>query len=519
MFITKDKAHLVLPSRPELVHLIPHARPFAHAGQNYLLVPNKPDETKLVRNLGFDVPPPIVTQYDWCGQTPWDVQRTTSALLVENPRFFVLSSMGTGKTRAAIWAADWLMRTGVAHRALITAPLSTLTPVWQRELFQVMPREPTVVLHHTQRLKRLEALKQNARWFIINHHGVGLMRDELVAKRFDIIIIDELAVFRNQRTDLWKTLNVLIRAGDPPPAYVWGMTGSPTPRAPTDAYAQVRLIAPLRVPKSFMFFRDQTMRQVSPFKWLNRPEATAVVHRAMQPSVRFSRDDIEELPETSYIDRDVPSSPAMRQMYAALMDRMRAMIADGTITAANEGILQGKLLQVSCGYVYTDTKGVHNLPNTNRLRALEEAVAETERGVLVFVPFLHALQGVADHLRRAGEDIAVVHGGTSRAQRDTIFTSFQAGMSPRVIVAHPQTMAHGLTLTRADTIIWFSPTMSLETYEQANARITRPGQKFKTVILHLVGTHVEKITYTRLRNRSRMQGALLSMFHDQDVSM
>jgi len=519
MFISNDRKHLVLPAKPELVQLMPHARMFEHAGQQFLLVPNKPDETKLARNLGFDVPPPMLTQYDWRGQTPWDVQRITAALLVENPRFFVLSSMGTGKTRAAIWAADWLMRTGVARRALITAPLSTLTPVWQRELFHVMPREQTVVLHHAQRAKRLELLKQPARWFIVNHHGVGLMRDELVARGFDIIIVDELAVFRNQRTDLWKSLNVLIRAGDPPPKHVWGMTGSPTPRAPTDAYAQVKLIAPARVPKSFMFFRDLTMRQVSPFKWLNRPDATAIVHQAMQPSVRYSRDDIEELPETSYIDRDVPPSAAIKHMYSVMLDRMRAMIADGTITAANEGILQGKLLQVSCGYVYTDTKGVYNLPNASRLQALEDAVAETDRGVLVFVPFLHALAGVASHLTRAGENIAVVHGDTTRTQRDAIFTTFQAGTGARVIVAHPQTMAHGLTLTRADTIIWFSPTMSLETYEQANARITRPGQKFKTVILHLVGTHVEKITYTRLRNRSRMQGALLSMFHDQDVSM
>jgi SNF2 family DNA or RNA helicase len=78
-------------------------------------------------------------------------------------------------------------------------------------------------------------------------------------------------------------------------------------------------------------------------------------------------------------------------------------------------------------------------------------------------------------------------------------------------------MAHGLTLTEGNMIVWYAPTSSLEIYEQANARIVRPGQKRKCLIAHLCGTPVEKATYARLQSKSKMQGLLLAMFKDQDL--
>ena len=85
-------------------------------------------------------------------------------------------------------------------------------------------------------------------------------------------------------------------------------------------------------------------------------------------------------------------------------------------------------------------------------------------------------------------------------------------------MAHPQCLAHGLTLTEADTIVWYSPTMSNEIYEQANARINRPGQKHKTLIVHIVGTPIERVTYARLAQRQRMQNCLLDLFKGQKLA-
>jgi SNF2 family DNA or RNA helicase len=516
--ITRDRANICVPFRPDLATLIPHARVLDHAGQKLLVMPNGHVEAKLARNLGVPVPSPILTRYDWCGQTPWEIQRITAALLVESPRAYVLNTMGTGKTRSALYAADYLIKQGRAKRVLVSAPLSTLTPVWEAEIFGNLAHLRVSVVYGP-RAKRLAALKRDADVYIINHHGVAMLSRELAAKQFNVFIIDEMAVLRNKSTDLWKAHSTVVESIK---GWAWGMTGSPTPMAPTDAWAQVRMITPARTTRTMSQFQDLTMRKVSQFKWIAREDANEIVHQQMQPSVRFTRDDVMELPETSFVNREVQLDPEAAKAYQMLFAKMAMLTNNGeSITAQNEGILQSKLLQVASGFIYTDMKGgekkVYQLPSTQRLAALDEVIAETDRKVIIFVPFVHALEGVTAHLRKKGHDVALIHGGISRGKRDLIFRGFQHGTSPRLLVAHPACMAHGLTLTAANTIVWYSPTQSLETYEQANARITRPGQTSKTLICHLFGTAVERATYARLRARGRMQGLLLAMFKQQEL--
>lgn len=263
------------------------------------------------------------------------------------------------------------------------------------------------------------------------------------------------------------------------------------------------------------------MRQVTSFRWIPRPEANEVVHAAMQPSVRFTRDDVEELPPTYYVDREAPLEPDAAKAYKIMVDRMRLITAGGeNVTAANEGVLQSKLLQVACGFLYTDTKDVYSLPAGSRLRAVDEVILETDRKVIIFVPFIAAIGSVAAHLRTKGHAVAMVHGATPRGARDIIFRNFQnPNAAPRILVAHPKCMSHGLTLTSANVIIWYCPTTSNETYEQANARIVRPSQTAKTLIVHMSGTVAEKITYARLKVRGKMQGILLELFGNQELSL
>jgi SNF2 family DNA or RNA helicase len=195
---------------------------------------------------------------------------------------------------------------------------------------------------------------------------------------------------------------------------------------------------------------------------------------------------------------------------------MRLLYENHEITAVNEGVLQSKLLQVACGSIYTDRDGKVELPAAGRLDALKDIVESTSRKVIVFVPFIHALERVADYLRDT-EEVAVVHGSTPVGQRNKIFSGFQNEERPRVIVAHPACMSHGLTLTAANTIVWYCPTNNFETYEQANARVRRPGQTAKTLIAHLVGTPIERLCYARLQDRGIFQGVLLDLFHQQEL--
>jgi hypothetical protein len=506
-----------VPYRDDLAGLIPHARAMEHQGEKFLVFPNDEAETRLARNLGIAVPPPVMTRYDWGGHKPWDVQRHTTALMLEHPRVFVLNEMGTGKTRAAIFACDYMLRFRGAKRFLISAPLSTLTPVWESELFRTFPKYKVRVLHGP-RAKRRDLLAEDAQFYIINHHGIPLLTDELVARGFDAVIVDELATLRNSRTDLWKAHATVV--GSIPAA--WGMTGSPTPMAPTDAWAQVKLLRPTWAPRTMGFFRDQTMARITQFRWVPRPEATEIVHKLMQPAVRFTRDEVMELPATSYVDRKVGQTAEAARVYKALFDRMRTQSLKGKpISAANEGILHNKLLQVACGYLYTDDRTIYELGNKPRFDALDEVLDECSRKAIIFVPYIHALEGLTKALVDAGRSVAMVHGGTSLTKRNKIFDNFQntpvvAG-GTQFIVAHPICMSHGLTLTSANTIVWWAPPASLETYEQANARIIRPGQTSKTLIVHMSGTPVEKLTYARLQQRGKLQGILLDLFGLQEL--
>ncbi len=514
-FVTTDGRHVCVPYRPELATLIPHARELDYQGERMLVMPNKREENKLARNLGVHIPSPILTRYDWCNHArpPWEVQKTTAALLTENPRFYVLSTMGTGKTRAAMYAADFLLREGLVRRVLVSAPLSTLTPVWETEVAMFFPHLKVRVLHGS-RQRRLRLLAEDADIYVINHHGVEMLTDALVARGMDVVIIDEAASrgLRNKQTGLWKAHEKIVDKAD----FAWAMTGSPTPKSPCDAWAQIRLLTPHRTTKTMAQFKDQTMRKLSEFRWVARPEANDVVFEAMQPSVRYTRDQVAEIPETTMLDRMIALEPEAQAAYKMLFDRMRALTAAGqSVTAVNEGVLTNKLLQVACGYVYTDARTVYELPADSRRQALDELLDEAAAKKIVFVPYVHALEGIAGYLTKRGHRVGLVHGGVSRAKRDLIFRGFQDGDVYDTLVAHPQCMAHGLTLTAADLTVWYAPAPDLETYEQANARTTRPGQTRKTVIAHLFGTPVERAAYARLKSRGKLQGILLEMFKAQ----
>jgi len=140
-----------------------------------------------------------------------------------------------------------------------------------------------------------------------------------------------------------------------------------------------------------------------------------------------------------------------------------------------------------------------------------EIIEEAAGKVIVFVPFTGALHALAEYIRKEYA-VSVVNGEVSKSQRDNIFADFMSPHGARVLVAQPGTMSHGLTLTSANTIIWYGPTTSAETMQQANARIVRPGQKRNTLIARIQGSTIERKIYERLERRESTQGTLLDMF-------
>lgn len=520
MLIHKEKKAVVLrlknPSRVTTV--IPTAIEVDHKGQRLVAVPHRPDETRVLRNLGFEIPDPMPMHYAFPKVSgkhePFAAQRETASFLSMHSRAFCLNGMGTGKTNSALWAYDYMRRTKIVNKVLVVCPLSTMERTWADSVFNTFPHLDAVVLHGT-REKRLKLLRQSVHIYIINIDGLSTIKDEL-AKRpdIDLIVIDELALARNASTERWKTLNTICnRQGN---RRVWGMTGSPTPNAPTDAWAQCKLVTPdnTNVPKYFGAFRDRVMRQITQFKWATRPEANDVIYQMMQPAIRFSLDDCTDLPEQMFITREVEMTVEQKKAYKDMMSKLATEYAGGQILAVNEAIKANKLIQIACGVAYGIDGIDVVIPSKPRMDVLKEIIAESEGKVIVFVPLTGALETVAAELRKDWA-VEVVHGGTSKNERDQIFSNFQRGFDPRVLVANAATMSHGLTLTAATTIVWYAPVHSNEIYEQACARVRRPGQTKTTVIVHIAGTDVERRVYKRLQDKQSMQGLLLEMMKEQ----
>lgn len=518
--LTDKKAVVFKLKQPErITTVIPTAKLVNHKGNTLVAVPHKPDETKVLRNLGFDVPDPMRYYYEFSGRfKPFEAQVETASFLAMNDRAFCLNSMGLGKTVTSLWAYDYMRHTKQVRKALIICPLSTMERTWADEVFKTFPHLDYVVVYGS-RDKRKKLLKQDADLYIINTDGIKTIVDDLKDRDdIDLIIVDEIAMFRNASTDRWKTLNNICNKQVQ--RRVWALTGSPVPNEPTDAWAQCRVVVPHSedVPKYFGKFRDLVMRQITQFKWVAKDNALDIVRQSMQPAIRYALDDCVDLPEQIFEHRDVEMTTEQKKAYKDMLSKLTAELVSErmegvTLTAVNEAVKANKLIQIACGVAYGPDGEAVSIPATHRVEVLKECIDESEGKVLVFVP----LTGVLDHLEKELSkhySVAVVHGGTKKHERDQIFSDFQNTAEPRVLLANAATMSHGLTLTAATNIIWYAPVYSGEVYEQACARVRRPGQKKTTVIVHIAASEVERRAYARLKDKQRMQGLLLDLMKE-----
>lgn len=453
-------------------------------------------------------PTKSVDGFKYCFMVP-------STFLVFRRNGCVFASGNTGKTVSSLWGYDFLRQSKQVNKVLIVCPLSTMERTWGDEIFKTFPHLSANVLYGTaQRRKKLLADK-SADVYIINTDGLRIIEKDLAQRDdIDLVIIDEVAMFRNSATTRFKVMDRI--ANKQKPRRVWGLTGMPTPNSPTDAWAQCRLVTPQNkeVPKYFGSARDALMVQKGPFKWEPKSSANDIVLQWMQPSIRYTLDDVLELPEKVILHRFATMSDDQKRLYNAMLSKLKTEFEGGEILAVNEAIKASKLVQIACGVAYSRDGARVHIPAPSRIELLKELIEESDGKVIVFVPLTGTLEYVAEELRKDWE-VGVVHGATPKAERDDIFGAFQNHDNPHVLVANPGTMSHGLTLTRATTIIWYAPIYSLDTYGQANARITRIGQKSKTRIVNISGSPIEERIYDRLTKKEGMQNLLLDMIQKQ----
>ncbi len=510
MIIHKPSGSLVLKVRsPERIRaVIPKSKLVDIQGHN-LAVRHGLDETRVLRNLGIAAPSPMRYYYSWPGKfTPLSHQIDTAEFATLHRKCFIFNEMGTMKTSSVLWAADYLMQIGQVRKVLVIAPLSTLEHTWRKEVFNVAMHRTAIILHGTRK-QREERLAQDVDFYVMNHHGVSILGDDLRKRTdIDLVIWDECSELRNARTKMYEDFTNMLR----PDQRLWLLSGAPCPTAPTDAWALAKLVDPSRVPKFFGAFKRLTMVQLTQFKWVPRIGAHKIAFDAMQPAIRFRKEECINLPPVVCIDKECDLTPEQKKAYKDMKAKMVAEARTHDIVAVNAADQIGKLRQILAGVVkLPQTEEYQVLDHGPRFQVLLESIREASAKVVVIVPF----KGITRHLESQLKEhysCAIMNGDVSISKRNEIIRQFKESPDPHVLLCHPKVMSHGLTLTEADTMIFYAPIYSNDQYMQVRERLNRPGQTRHMTMVRIAANALEWSIYKALDERTVTQETILELY-------
>lgn len=484
-----------------------------------LAVRHTASSTMKLREIGVDAPSPIMSYYDWPKfkgiYDPFDHQRSMAEFMSLRPRCFNLGEMGTGKTNSVLWATDFLMKEGTVTGTAIVAPLSTLERVWVVAIMETVMHRKVVVVHGS-REKRLKALATPADFYIINHEGlaIGPILEALrTHPTINHIVVDEGSKFRNSKTDKYRSLEKLVSN---PKLRLWWLTGTPCPTGPDNAWAQIRLVNPGKVPKFFGAFRSRVMIEVSEHNWKPKAGSDKIVHEAMQPAIRVAKEDCLDLPPIIPVDLACEMSPeqdrAFKQMAAAMQVADKAAHEGGTvITAVNAADRINKLRQIMLGSVKGPNDTYVTYDYAPRLKVLFDAIEQAHAKVIVVAPFKGIIQDLEREIAKK-YSVAMVNGDVSIGRRNKIFASFKENRDPHVLLCHPSVMSHGLNLVEADTLIFFGAMYGNDEYRQVIERYNRPPQDKKLTCVRIGCNPIEWAIYRSLDSDEQQQQQILKLY-------
>lgn len=504
---------------------IPDAQPVQYYpnGQAHVDVPWTLHNMTLLSQIMQPAVSTIFDGYGFSGRDrPYYHQLRIAEFLTRNPRAYCFAGMGTGKTRSACWAADYLMTMGVVKRALVVCPKSLMYSAWVDDLMATCIHRTHTVLYGDRARREQLALTRRTDFDIVNFDGVEILGSILVDKGYDLIIIDESTAYKDPSTKRWKALAKLVK----PQTRVWALTGTPTPQGPMDAYGQGKLVTPDRLPKTKTMYRDMVQYKVATFIWKDKRNWQETVNNMLQPAIYIRKADCLDLPPITRRYIDVGLSKPQQQALEAMRKDMVANFDTGhQAVAANAAVLWGKMRQIYSGAIYAEDGAAMILDNKERIAEtislIKQAKASGDDSVaegkphskaLVFVPFKHVMQVLEDALKKEF-DVAVISGDTNVHERKRILDSFQKTPTPQVILAIPEAFSHGITATAASLTVWYAPPSRTETYLQACERMDRPGQTQHMNIVHLHGDKYEREMYENLANNQQNQEALLKLYY------
>lgn len=433
----------------------------------------------------------------------------------DKDEYALFCEMGTGKSKILIDNFSMLYDQGKIDAVLVVAPKGVYKNWQRKEIPDHLPEHivaDVIVWSPNHTKKQLDHLSlafkddDNLKILVMNVEAFSTDKGVQFAKKFVaskkcFMAVDESTTIKNRGAK--RTKNIIDVGGYS--RYRRIATGSPITKTPMDLYSQCDFLNPhLLGFGSFFTFQARyckmwrrsvgthSFNQVVGYQ--NLEELTSNLDRF---SYRVLKKDCLDLPEKIYIKRLVELTPEQRRVYDQLKTIALAVFEKGVVTAANALTQILRLQQVCSGFIKTDDGRIEAVPS-NKLNELMEVLEEVDGKVIIWANYTHDIEAIAKALKEEyGESsVRTYYGETKAEDRQQIVTDFQDPNNPlRFFVGQPRTGGYGLTLTEAQTVIYFSNSYDLEVRLQSEDRAHRIGQKNNVTYIDIVteGTVDEKI--------------------------
>lgn len=413
----------------------------------------------------------------------------------------LLMDMGLGKSLTSIAIAGQLYQENKIERVLVVCPTSIIS-VWEKEFVKFADYdyfvESIVGSTMSKRKEKLKSLchKKGLQVAVINYEATWRMEKELNVYKPDIIICDESQKIKNPSAAQSKTLHRLgVKA-----KYKIILTGTPVQNSPMDVFSQWKFLDPNIFGVSFYAFRNRYAvmggyynHQIIKFK--NMDELTSKAHSV---SYRITKGEALDLPEQIFLNRYCELEKEARKVYDTVMKESYAELMDGEITATNILTKLMRLSQIAGGHVKDDEGRMQVISKAklNELKdIMEDVIIDNKKKLVVFARFIPEIESIKQLADEMKVEYSYITGEIKTDERGVMCDNFQNNENVKLFIAQIQTAGLGITLTAADTAVFYSLDFNYANYSQAIARTHRIGQKNTCTYINLISTETvdEKI--------------------------
>jgi|TARA_R110002012_G_scaffold142311_3_gene300281 SNF2 family DNA or RNA helicase len=407
--------------------------------------------------------------------------------------------MGTGKTKVTIDNLAYLYHCNKINFALVVAP-NTVYQNWKRELDIHCPISTSVFTYKVDKIKNFAFDENKMNIFLMNVEAFSHKSGKTLANMLlgsyghkGCMVIDESTTIKNRTAIRTKNIIALGRKAK----YRRILTGSPVTKSPLDLFSQADFLGNdlLKCSDNFYVFQATycILRKIT--NSTGRAFNLAVGFRDLDKlekivksfSYRVRKKDCLDLPDKIYQKRIVQLGTKQRKIYDDFKENARIIIEDKTIEYNTKLTEIIKLLQVTAGFLKTEEGDIEEFENA-KMKELLNVLEETEGKVIIWANWVHSLKMIIKELKKkyGNESVVAIYGEISSSEREKAVDEFQKNSETRFFVSNPQTGGYGLTLTEANTVIYFSNNYDLEQRQQSEDRAHRIGQENKVLYIDLV---------------------------------